>query len=166
MKDIMKLAEALSIRAELQKKTEQLEQRLKSVVKIQEGDTPEESPADLLAELYQATAQLEKLLYRINLTNLYTVRDGEPITAMIARKDVLTLEINVLRNVLKAATEPESRYSRSEINYVKTVDTAKLRKKIDTLSAELRKTDLKIQETNWTADLMNADSQDVERKTV
>ena len=162
----MKLAEALSIRAELQKKTEQLEQRLKSVVKIQEGDTPEESPADLLAELYQATAQLEKLLYRINLTNLYTVMDGEPITAMIARKDVLTLEINVLRNVLKAATEPESRYSRSEIKYVKTIDTAKLRKKIDTLSAELRKTDLKIQETNWTADLMNADSQDVERKTV
>ena len=162
----MKLAEALSIRAELQKKTEQLEQRLKSVVKIQEGDIPEESPADLLAELYQATAQLEKLLYRINLTNLYTVMDGEPITAMIARKDVLTLEINVLRSVLKAATEPESRYSRSEIKYVKTVDTAKLRKKIDTLSAELRKTDLKIQETNWTADLMDTDSQDIERKTV
>ena len=162
----MKLAEALSIRAELQKKTEQLEQRLKSVVKIQEGNIPEESPADLLAELYQATAQLEKLLYRINLTNLYTVMDGEPITAMIARKDVLTLEINVLRNVLKAATEPESRYSRSEIKYVKTIDTAKLRKKIDTLSAELRKTDLKIQETNWTADLMDTDSQDIERKTV
>ena len=140
----MKLAEALSIRAELQKKTEQLEQRLKSVVKIQEGDIPEESPADLLAELYQATAQLEKLLYRINLTNLYTVMDGEPITAMIARKDVLTLEIK----------------------YVKTIDTAKLRKKIDTLSAELRKTDLKIQETNWTADLMDTDSQDIERKTV
>lgn len=153
----MKLAEALSIRAELQKKTEQVEQRLKSVVKIQEGDTPEESPVDLLSELYQAAAQLEKLLYRINLTNLRTVRDGETITAMIARKDVLTLEINVLRNVLKAATEPESRYSRNEIKYVKTIDTAKLRKKIDTFSAELRKTDLKIQETNWTADLMDTD---------
>ena len=153
----MKLAEALSIRAELQKKTEQVEQRLKSVVKIQEGDTPEESPVDLLSELYQAAAQLEKLLYRINITNLRTVRDGETITAMIARKDVLTLEINVLRNVLKAAAEPESRYSRNEIKYVKTIDTAKLRKKIDNLSAELRKTDLKIQETNWTADLMDAD---------
>lgn len=153
----MKLAEALSIRAELQKKTEQVEQRLKSVVKIQEGDTPEESPVDLLSELYQAAAQLEKLLYRINLTNLRTVRDGETITAMIARKDVLTLEIKVLRNVLKAATEPESRYSRNEIKYVKTIDTAKLRKKIDNLSAELRKTDLKIQETNWTADLMETD---------
>ena len=153
----MKLAEALSVRAELQKKTEQLEQRLKSVVKIQEGDIPEESPVDLLSELYQAAAQLEKLLYRINLTNLYTVRDGETITAMIARKDVLTLEINVLRNVLKAATEPESRYSRNEIKYVKTIDTTKLRKKIDTMSAELRKTDLKIQETNWTADIMETD---------
>ena len=148
----MKLAEALSIRAELQKKAEQLEQRLKSVVKIQEGDTPEESPTDLLSELDQAAAQLEKLLYRINLTNLHTVRDGESITAMIARKDALTLEINVLRNVLKAATEPESRYSRNEIKYVKTIDTAKLRKKIDNLSAELRKKDLKIQETNWTGD--------------
>ena len=161
----MKLAEALSVRAELQKKTEQLEQRLKSVVKIQEGDTPEESPADLLSELHQATTQLEKLFYRINLTNLRTVRDGEPITAMIARKDVLTLEINVLRNVLKAAAEPENRYSRNEIKYVKTVDTAKLRKKIDTMSAELRKTDLKIQETNWTADLMETDSQCIESKT-
>lgn len=160
----MKLAEALSIRAELQKKTEQLEQRLKSVVKIQEGDTPEESPTDLLSELYQATAQLEKLLYRINLTNLHTVRAGEPITAMIAKKDVLILEINVLRNVLKAATEPESRYSRSEIKYVKTIDTAKLRKKIDTLSAEFRKTDLKIQETNWTVDLMDTGTQDIEHK--
>lgn len=157
----MKLAEALSIRAELQKKTEQVEQRLKSVVKIQEGDTPEESPVDLLSELYQAAAQLEKLLYRINLTNLRTVRDGETITAMIARKDVLTLEIKVLRNVLKAATEPESRYSRNEIKYVKTIDTAKLRKKIDAMSAELRKTDLKIQETNWTADLMDTDIQDI-----
>lgn len=161
----MKLAEALSIRAELQKKIEQLEQRLESVVKIQEGDTPEESPSDLLSELHQATAQLEKLLYRINLTNLHTVRDEKPITAMIARKDVLTLEINVLRNVLKAATAPESRYSRSEIKYVKTIDTVKLRKKIDTLSAELRKTDLKIQETNWTADLMDTDSQYTEHKT-
>ena len=84
---------------------------------------------------------------------------------MIARKDVLVLEINVLRNVLKSATGPESRYSRSEIKYVKTIDTVKLRKKIDTLSAELRKTDLKIQETNWTADLMDFAPQGTECKT-
>ena len=149
----MKLAEALCVRADLQNKIAQLEQRLRSVAKIQEGDVPEESPEDLFAELHQAAAQLEGFIYRINRTNLHTVRDGETITSMIARKDVLTLEINSLRNVLKAAAEPEHRYSRGEIKYVKTLDTVKLRKKIDSLSSELRKTDLKIQETNWTVEL-------------
>lgn len=111
----MKLAEALCVRADLQKRIMQIEDRLKSVVKIQEGDVP--------------------------------------ITRMIARKDVLTLEVGTLRNVLKVAAEKESRYSRNEIKYVRTVDTVKLRKKIDSLSAELRKVDLKIQESNWMFDL-------------
>ena len=111
----MKLAEALCVRADLQKRIMQIEDRLKSVVKIQEGD--------------------------------------EPITRMIARKDALTLEVGTLRNVLKVAAEKESRYSRNEIKYVRTVDTVKLRKKIDSLSAELRKVDLKIQESNWMFDL-------------
>lgn len=107
----MKLAEALCVRADLQKRIMQIEDRLKSVVKIQEGDVP--------------------------------------ITRMIARKDALTLEVGTLLNVLKVAAEKESRYSRNEIKYVRTVDTVKLRKKIDSLSAELRKVDLKIQESNW-----------------
>ena len=111
----MKLAEALCVRADLQKRIMQIEDRLKSVVKIQEGDVP--------------------------------------ITRMIARKDALTLEVGTLRNVLKVAAEKESRYSRNEIKYVRTVDTVKLRKKIDSLSAELRKVDLKIQESNWMFDL-------------
>ena len=90
---------------------------------------------------------------RINRTNLHAERDGVPITRMIARKDALTLEVGTLRNVLKVAAEKESRYSRNEIKYVRTVDTVKLRKKIDSLSAELRKVDLKIQESNWMFDL-------------
>ena len=97
--------------------------------------------------------QLEEFVYRINRTNLHAERDGVPITRMIARKDALTLEVGTLRNVLKVAAEKESRYSRNEIKYVRTVDTMKLRKKIDSLSAELRKVDLKIQESNWMFDL-------------
>ena len=38
----MKLAEALCVRADLQKRIMQIEDRLKSVVKIQEGDEPDE----------------------------------------------------------------------------------------------------------------------------
>ena len=46
----MKLAEALMLRADYQKRAEQLKQRLNQNAKVQEGDTPAENPADLLAE--------------------------------------------------------------------------------------------------------------------
>ena len=149
----MKLAEALSVRKDLQKKIEQLENRFKSIAKIQEGDEPDEAVEDLLSELRNATVQLEDLIYRINRTNLHAAVDGVPITKLIAKKDVLTLEVGVLRNVLKETSERDFRYSRNEINYVKTIDTAELRKKVDRLSAELRRVDLRIQEANWMFEL-------------
>lgn len=153
----MKLAEALSVRKDLQNKIDQLEDRLKSIVKIQEGDEPDEAAEDLLSELQNAAVQLEDVIYRVNRTNLHAVIDGEPITKLIARKDVLTKEIGILRNVLKVASERESRYSRNEIKYVRTIDTAELRKKVDRLSAELRRVDLRIQEANWMFELEPCD---------
>lgn len=153
----MKLAEALSVRKDLQNKIDQLEDRLKSIVKIQEGDEPDEAAEDLLSELQNAAVQLEDVIYRVNRTNLHAVIDGEPITKLIARKDVLTKEIGILRNVLKVASAQESRYSRNEIKYVRTIDTAELRKKVDRLSAELRRVDLRIQEANWMFELEPCD---------
>lgn len=153
----MKLAEALSVRKDLQNKIDQLEDRLKSIVKIQEGDEPDEAAEDLLSELQNAAVQLEDVIYRVNRTNLHAVIDGVPITKLIARKDVLTKEIGILRNVLKVASAQESRYSRNEIKYVRTIDTAELRKKVDRLSAELRRVDLRIQEANWMFELEPCD---------
>lgn len=153
----MKLAEALSVRKDLQNKIDQLEDRLKSIVKIQEGDEPDEAAEDLLSELQNASVQLEDVIYRVNRTNLHAVMDGVPITKLIARKDVLTKEIGILRNVLKVASAQESRYSRNEIKYVRTIDTAELRKKVDRLSAELRRVDLRIQEANWMFELEPCD---------
>lgn len=153
----MKLAEALSVRKDLQNKINQLEDRLKSIVKIQEGDEPDEVAEDLLSELQNASVQLEDVIYRVNRTNLHAVMDGVPITKLIARKDVLTKEIGILRNVLKVASAQESRYSRNEIKYVRTIDTAELRKKVDRLSAELRRVDLRIQEANWMFELEPCD---------
>ena len=153
----MKLAEALCIRADLQKRSLQLEERIKSVAKIQEGDEPDEMPEDLFAELHSTMVQLQDIVFRINATNMRALCDGIPITQMIARKDALSWEINILRNVLKVASSRESRYSRNEIKYVKTVDVLELRKKVDRMSAELRKLDLKIQESNWTVELESED---------
>ncbi len=47
----MKLAEALSLRADLQKRISQLEVRLKNNDRIQEGEEPAENPQELMEEL-------------------------------------------------------------------------------------------------------------------
>jgi len=47
----MKLAEALMLRADIQKRIDQLKQRLLRNVKVQEGDRPAENPEALLSEL-------------------------------------------------------------------------------------------------------------------
>ena len=47
----MKLAEALSLRKDLEKRISELKERLGNVVKVQEDDEPAESPEELMSEL-------------------------------------------------------------------------------------------------------------------
>ena len=47
----MKLAEALTLRGDLQKRAAQLQTRLHNNAKVQEGESPAEDPRQLLAEL-------------------------------------------------------------------------------------------------------------------
>ena len=58
----MKLAEALSIRADLQKKVAQLKERIKESAKVQEGDEPCHNVEELYKELDEALVQLEDLI--------------------------------------------------------------------------------------------------------
>ena len=149
----MKLAEALSIRADLQRRISQLKSRLKDSSKIQEGDTPAEDVNDLYKELGDCLTQLEELTYRINHTNMQTVHEGETLTRMIARKDILTLRISVMRDVLKHVIEND-RYGRNEIKYIRTIDVPAFRKEMDAYAKKLRELDLKLQSLNWTVDLI------------
>lgn len=149
----MKLAEALSIRADLQQKVSQLKGRLKDSAKVQEGDKPSENTEDLFKELDSCLVKMENLIYRINFTNMQTVHDGEPLTKMIARKDMLNLRLSVMREVMKYMLETD-RYGRNEIKYVRTIDVTELHKKIDSYAKQLRELDLKLQELNWTTDLL------------
>lgn len=70
----MKLAEALSIRADLQKRVAQLKERIKESAKVQEGDEPCDNVEELYKELDEALVQLEDLIYRINITNVQIVQ--------------------------------------------------------------------------------------------
>lgn len=149
----MKLAEALHLRADLQKRIAQLGERLKNNAKVQEGDEPAEDPVQLLAELTQDTDELARLITQINYTNSVTVAEGVSLTAMIAQKDALALRISILRSFLSEASGKVDRYSAKEIRVRSTVDVREQQRTLDQLSRDLRELDVRIQALNWTTDL-------------
>lgn len=151
----MKLSEALVLRADVQKRIEQLRGRLQASVLVQEGNQPPEDPQALLAELDRLCAELQDLIARINRTNAtVTLESGETVTSALARRDVLRIRISVLKSTADAAGNPQiARYTRSELRSVATVDVAGLRRQHDTLSQEHRLLDFAIQQANWTTEL-------------
>ena len=90
----------MSIRADLQKKVAQLKERIKESAKVQEGDEPCDNLEELYKELDEAVVQLEDLIYRINITNVQIVQDGESLTRLIAKRDVLSMRVKALKEVV------------------------------------------------------------------
>jgi hypothetical protein len=151
----MKLAEALVMRADVQKRLEQMRERLRMSALVQEGDQPPEDPQALLAELERMLADLTRLIARINRTNLATqLPDGMSLTDALARRDTLALHHSVLKAVADAASARIDRYTRSEIRRVATVDVAALRRQLDEVAHQRRALDTTIQAANWTTDLV------------
>ena len=151
----MKLAEALSWRKDLKKRIAQLHQRLASNAKVQEGEKPLEDPQELFAELEQCLVQFEDLVWRINASNMQAQNTaGVCLTQLLAQRDALTMRLGALRAVFSSATEGQSRYSRTEIKMLTTIDVKKLSKDIDAYSARLRQLDVEIQALNFSADLL------------
>lgn len=151
----MKLAEALVLRADLKKRTEQLRERLTRNAKVQEGDEPAERPEELMTEFGRVAADLESLIRRVNWTNANILFDGEHrISDAIAMRDTLDLRIRMLRAVIEAASQRERLFTRSEIKFVPTVDAAALQKQLDDLSRKRRELDTRLQAINWQVDLL------------
>ena len=150
----MKLATALSERADLQKRISELGNRLNQNAKVQEGDAPAEDPKALLEELDTDLIRLEELISRINKTNNLTVTDGKTLTDLLAKKDCLKQRIGIMRDFLDNASAKVNRYSQTEIKIMSTVPVADLQKSIDKWSQELRETDEMIQGLNWTTELI------------
>ncbi len=151
----MKLAEALVLRADLQKRIEQLRDRLQQSALVQEGEQPPENPQELLAELERLINELTSLITRINRTNVSAeTASGVSITAALARRDTLALQYSVLDAVANRAGDRVSRYSRTEIRTVPTVDVAALRRQLDRLAEQRRELETALQAANWTSDLV------------
>src|SRR5262249_28814264 len=150
----MKLAEALVLRADVQKRIEQLRNRLRQSVLVQEGETPPENPQELLAEAERLTNQLARLVARINRANLATtLPNGPPLTDALAQRDALQTPYSLLERAAEMASARIDRYGRSEIRKVATVDIGALRKQMERLAQERRELDTAIQATNWATEI-------------
>lgn len=150
----MKLASALVERSDLQRKISELSNRLNTNAKVQDGEEPAEKPEELLEELDSVMTRLEELVTKINLTNSSVVVEGKTLTEWLAKRDCLKQRIGLLRGFLNSASEKIDRYSRAEIKIVSTVNVKALQKDVDALSKTLREIDEKIQEINWTTELL------------
>ena len=150
----MKLAEALVLRADLQKRIEQLRARLRQSALVQEGEQPPEDPSELLAEAARLADELARLIFRINRANLATtLPDGTTLTESIARRDALQTQYSLIETAADTAANRIDRYGRSEIRKVATVDVGALRKQMERLAQERRELDTAIQATNWATEL-------------
>lgn len=150
----MKLAEALQERADLSARISILENRLMNNALVQEGEKPAEAPEELLAELERCSEEAERLIAKINLTNSRTVSDGMTLTELIAKKDVLNRKLSIYRRFLSAASQTAQRATRSEIKILSTVNVREYQQKADGLAKRLRILENRIQQINWTTELM------------
>ena len=150
----MKLAESLQERADLNRKIEQLRMRIQSNSLVQEGEKPAEDPAKLIKELDSCLERLEVLIRQINLTNCSYQVDCKTLTELIARKDVLRLQMSAYQDILYTASQSVHRARNTEIKILPVLKVAELQKKTDALAKELRLLDNAIQQANWTADLI------------
>jgi hypothetical protein len=150
----MKLAEALILRADCQKRIAQLKSRLLTTAKVQEGDAPAEIPQELIAELDRVSTELLDLIKRINRTNSATAFAGGTISDALADRDVLAQKRAAYADLAQTAAISHDRYSRSEVKYISTINVAEIQKRADELARDYRDLDARIQELNWQTELI------------
>ena len=150
----MKIAEALILRADIQKRISQLKTRLNNNAKVQENEEPTENPEFLLTELDDLIFQLNDLIIKINKTNTLSKIDGISLVELIAKKDTLSQKAGILREFIEIASQKINLYSSTEIKVFSTINVPAHQKQLDKLSKEIRETDTKLQQANWTVDLI------------
>ncbi|MER2598627.1 MAG: DIP1984 family protein [Caldilineales bacterium] len=146
----MKLAEALILRADYQKRMAQLQDRLLRNAQVQEGEAPAENPASLLRELEKVADDLTRLIQRINATNAASELEADmTLSDALAVRDVLKSKHGAYSDLAQAATVSQDRYSKSEVKFLSAVNVSEVQARADDIARQLRELDMRIQEANW-----------------
>ncbi len=151
----MKLAEALLIRSDMQKKLAQIKARIRSNVKVQEGDTPNEDPNALMIDASQIITELSSLIERIHRTNaLAKIDKGQSMLTLLVERDTLEMRHKLLIEAIEATDTEADRYSHREIKWNLMISVVSLQKQADDIAMKLRKINIAIQSNNWQIDLV------------
>lgn len=151
----MKLAEALLIRSDMQKKLAQVKERIRNNAKVQEGDTPSEDPNKLIIEASQIISELNDLIERIHRTNAMAITDKkQSILKLLVERDTLEMRHKLLIDTIEATNSESDRYSHREIKWHVMVSVASLQKQADDIAMRLRQINIIIQSNNWQIELI------------
>ena len=151
----MKLAEALLIRSDMQKKLAQIKGRIRNNVKVQDGDTPSEDPSALMIDASQIITELSVLIECIHRTNAIAKTDtGQSMLTLLVERDTLEMRHKLLVDAIEATQTEADRYSHREIKWNIMVSVAGLQKQADDIAMKLRKINIVIQANNWQIDLI------------
>src|ERR1035437_6842778 len=103
----MKVAEALLLRADIQKKLASLRERIGKNTAVQEGEKPSEDPNALLAQVTDIAGQMQRLVFAINEANFTgKTSKGRTLTEALAERDVLVIRHGVVQAAASSAAKP------------------------------------------------------------
>jgi DNA-binding transcriptional regulator YdaS (Cro superfamily) len=72
----------------------------------------------------------------------------------LVTREIMGLRQNIYDKVATCAASTSGRYSCDEIRKIATIDPAKMRKATDDCARDRRELDMRIQEKNWTTELL------------
>ena len=153
----MKLAEALTLRGDLDRKIKELRNRIQTTARYVEGEEPLENVGELLAETRRLIGEQAKLIARINHTNSVTVVNGMTLAEELAERGRLSAEASLLKDAATYASPGRNIFGErrrvTELREVASLPVPALRAEADDLSQEHRELDTLIQQKNWETEL-------------
>jgi hypothetical protein len=123
-------------------------------VRVQEGETPDETADDLIAQAFALLKEHQLLALQIDRANAKAkLADGRWLAETLAERETLVQQHSLLLAAIAATQQKADRYSYREIKWVVQIKVSALQKQADDLSVKLRELNARIQETNWQIDI-------------
>lgn len=153
---LIKLAEALLIKAEYEERLESLRSRLMVSAKVQDGNFPPEDPETLMADVQTCLDTLASLSKRISITQSQTLLvSRQTLADAIVDQEILLKKQSIYQSIIEAGIIPPDTYQGSNMRWLVTVNLAGLNRRIEEMIKEYRLLETEIQKVGWSTELVD-----------